>query len=337
MRTKKIYFDALPEIQHEPRYSVEILNNQEVAPDVIIIHLSRPENFTFLPGQYIWLVLPKRSKIPGIIDRRAYSIASSKDEKFLEILIRLTDSEYLKDVKTLKKGNFVEIIGPMGSAFVPPVNGAVLLAGGTGISPFLSILRSKSKGKFILYGFESSDRPLYGKDELLKIAESQGYVVKFFSDQITSTNLQSVSDKTDDCPIFVSGPQSFVNEAFSQLRHLGIENKRIRFEACYPIDNQINDIREIFKKSNLEESITGKHPITSLDNIFFQVAYQTSSHVMFTDKNGNILYANNAATKITGYSLQEIFGQTPRLWGGLMPPQSYNSVLWKSLKKRRSV
>ena len=278
-------------------------------------------------------MLRERSKKHGIVDRRAYSISSSKDDKALELLIRLTGSDYLNDVRKLKEGDVVEIIGPMGSTFVPSDSGAIFVAGGTGISPFLSILRSKSKNKFSLYGFESSERPLYAKDELIKIAKSEGYIVKFFSGPATQEHLCRISTETDDRTIFISGPQLFVNGVFNKLLHLGIKEERMYFEACYPEDSQIDSIKEIFKKSDLEKSIEKKYPTTSLGNIFFQIAYQTSNHVIFTDRNGVILYANNAARDITGYTLHEMFGQTPRLWGGLMPSENYNRVLWNNLKE----
>ena len=132
-------FGNLPDITREPRFRVRVTANKEVAPDVIILSLEKPKEFAFKPGQYLWLVLPKRSKQLGIIDRRAYSICSSLNSATLELLIRITGSEYSSEVKTLLEGDEVAIIGPMGSAFVPPPQGALMIAGGTGVSPFLSI------------------------------------------------------------------------------------------------------------------------------------------------------------------------------------------------------
>ncbi len=50
-------------------------------------------------------------------------------------------------------------------------------------------------------------------------------------------------------------------------------------------------------------------------------------HVVITDPRGNILYANEAVTKNTGYSLNEILGHNPGdLWGGRMPPEFYREM-----------
>jgi PAS domain S-box-containing protein len=61
-----------------------------------------------------------------------------------------------------------------------------------------------------------------------------------------------------------------------------------------------------------------------------------SNHVVITDANGIVVYANQAAQKLTGYSLNEIIGKTPRLWGGQMPKDFY-SDFWKQIKIDKKV
>jgi len=142
----KVPFQHIPEITVEPRFRVRIISCEVPEADSIKLVLEKPKEFIFLPGQYIWLVLPKRSTRRGIIDRHPYSIASSVDEEFLQLFVRLTRSEYLQAVGNLKVGDEVEIIGPMGSAFCIPPQGAVMISGGTGLTPFMSILKSQLSG-----------------------------------------------------------------------------------------------------------------------------------------------------------------------------------------------
>ncbi|OGE73796.1 MAG: hypothetical protein A3I07_02230 [Candidatus Doudnabacteria bacterium RIFCSPLOWO2_02_FULL_42_9] len=55
-------------------------------------------------------------------------------------------------------------------------------------------------------------------------------------------------------------------------------------------------------------------------------------HVIITDPNGHILYANDAVEKNTGFSRSEILGKTPgQLWGGLMPKEFYEKM-WHKIK-----
>lgn len=56
-----------------------------------------------------------------------------------------------------------------------------------------------------------------------------------------------------------------------------------------------------------------------------------SDHVVITDTDGVVLYANKAAVEKTGYSASEIIGKNPgKLWGGLMPKEFYESM-WKTI------
>lgn len=71
--------------------------------------------------------------------------------------------------------------------------------------------------------------------------------------------------------------------------------------------------------------------------IKFKLAVDNASeHIMITDENGVIVYANQAATKLTGYSLKEIIGARPSLWGGLMPREFYEKM-WRTIKEERNV
>lgn len=57
-----------------------------------------------------------------------------------------------------------------------------------------------------------------------------------------------------------------------------------------------------------------------------------SDHVIITDKNANILYANKGAERATGFSVEEMIGKNPAdLWGGNMPKEFYKDM-WHKIK-----
>ena len=60
-----------------------------------------------------------------------------------------------------------------------------------------------------------------------------------------------------------------------------------------------------------------------------------SDHVVVTDKDANILYANNAVEKMTGFPLEETVGKNPAdLWGGNMPQEFYENM-WHTIKTEK--
>ncbi len=62
----------------------------------------------------------------------------------------------------------------------------------------------------------------------------------------------------------------------------------------------------------------------------------TSDHIVITDPKGKIIYANDAAEKITGYKKENMLGKTPGdLWGGLMEAEFYKKM-WDTITKNKS-
>lgn len=67
----------------------------------------------------------------------------------------------------------------------------------------------------------------------------------------------------------------------------------------------------------------------------FKLAVEgASDHIIITDKDGKIMYANKAAEEITGYSRQEMIGNRPSLWGKQMPDDFYRNM-WHTIKEEK--
>ena len=71
---------------------------------------------------------------------------------------------------------------------------------------------------------------------------------------------------------------------------------------------------------------------------FQKVADKTSDQVLITSRGGNIIYANQAAERYTGYSRKELTGRNIasfRFWGGWMGPYYYGE-LWRTVKRKKN-
>lgn len=75
----------------------------------------------------------------------------------------------------------------------------------------------------------------------------------------------------------------------------------------------------------------------TLDMQKYKLALDSASnHIVITDAEGIVLYANNAAQKLTGFDKSEILGKTPALWGGQMGQDFYVNF-WKVIKTDKKV
>ncbi len=69
-------------------------------------------------------------------------------------------------------------------------------------------------------------------------------------------------------------------------------------------------------------------------DLFQRAVDNAFDHMIITDVDGTIIYANKAVEKITGYSLKEIIGAKPSLWGREMSVEFYQD-LWRIIKVQK--
>ena len=144
-------------------YPSRLKSREEVAEGTIAFHLAKPAGFQFKAGQYldITLINPPETDAQGVV--RTFSIASAPYENELLVATRMRNSAFKRVLATLPLSPELKLEGPMGSFTLHknPAKAAVFLAGGIGITPFLSILRQAAQEKLahLLYLFYSNRRP----------------------------------------------------------------------------------------------------------------------------------------------------------------------------------
>jgi len=142
----------------EKDYPTEIMEHRWISNKTFEIKLSRPESFNFRPGQRISLKLMNFE--------RDYSLASSPDEPHLTLCIRYVEGGRLSHVLgDAEKGTRFSFCGPHGYfTFKSSQRPAVLVASGTGIAPFRSMVRSGIAPEFLLHGVETSAELYYAEE-----------------------------------------------------------------------------------------------------------------------------------------------------------------------------
>lgn len=139
------------------------------------------EKLSFLPGQYVNIT------VPGSDETRSYSFATGPDEEKVAFLIKNTPgglmTTWLKD--EAQPGDTLEFTGPMGSFFLrEPLQPVLLLAGGTGLAPVLSILEALAN------------------DELLDVPVRLIYGANTTIDLVRLEQLASYRDRIEDFDFF---------------------------------------------------------------------------------------------------------------------------------------
>jgi ferredoxin-NADP reductase len=192
----------------------------------------------------------------GYQAQRSYSIASAPEDGFVVLTVeRLNDGEvspYLVD--ELRTGDRLELRGPVGGYFVweASLGGPLLLvAGGSGVVPFRSILRhhraiESTVPVRLVYSARSLAEVIY-REELTEITAHGVIDIRFtltreqperwqgYGRRIDQELLDEIAWPPSEHPLaYVCGPTAFVETAADALVALGHEPGRIRIERFGP-------------------------------------------------------------------------------------------------------
>ena len=141
---------------------------EEIAEGVFRLALAPKsgEPIRYCPGQFMILTAPS-----GI--KRAYSISSSPSMELLEFAIKNVEGAFTSQIPSMEKGTKLQVDGPFGPCPHIPSSDNVFIAGGVGITPMLSILRSldgeKVHAPIFLFYSARSEKGLLFFDELKEL------------------------------------------------------------------------------------------------------------------------------------------------------------------------
>lgn len=106
-------------------------------------HFERPGGFAFRAGQHAHVTLTDPPETDDRGPRRTFTIASAPHEHELAITTRMRDTAFKRALESAQPGLNVDIDRPKGEMVLheDAARPAVFLAGGIGITPFLSMAR----------------------------------------------------------------------------------------------------------------------------------------------------------------------------------------------------
>lgn len=126
-------------------YQVKLKGRQAVAENTMAFRFSRPDGFAFEGGQAISLTLLEPPAEEGE-DSRTFSIVSAPFEQELVVAIRMRGSAFKRALMALPDGASIGLDGPFGDlTLADAARPTVFIAGGIGITPFMSMLRQAAR------------------------------------------------------------------------------------------------------------------------------------------------------------------------------------------------
>jgi two-component system, OmpR family, phosphate regulon sensor histidine kinase PhoR len=299
--------------------------------------------FDFTEGQYVSVTLPALMFPDDRGEMREFSLVSSAGEGELVIAFRNTGSGFKKTLLNMPKGSKVSVQGPYGFFVLPKRLGKkyLFIAGGIGITPFISMLKGLSKKKkfpeVTLLTFDKNEKrnpysaflkDLGKNDNFDYFPYFGGLKIKDLKVHVSSRDLY-----------YVAGPPDMVSAIVAKLERLGVDRKKIKLEEFTGYKGIIeSSLPRVKSKSSVLKKARPvrykkimERPMADLEALL--EALGKSSLVSETDVHGNITYANDKFVEISKYSREDLIGQNHRILKSGFHSHSFYKNLWATITR----
>lgn len=217
-------------------YTVSTVNMVDDLAEIVLSPVGGA--MEFLPGQFVFLSI--QDDVIGR-EEHPFTISSSPKDTQLRLSIRQT-GDYTKKLPLLKPGTEVKVYGPygvFGEKSITKKKEDVWIAGGIGVTPYLSLLRYYSvaglnKNVWMFYSSRAGADKIYS-DEISRLAENQKNFriyrnADFGGKRLTAEFIEKTVGSLKDRQIFLCGPEQMVQDLWEQFLDLGVKPRNIIFE-----------------------------------------------------------------------------------------------------------
>src|SRR3989344_1135791 len=210
-----------------------------ITHDVKYFIVEKPKGFEFISGQACELSI---NKIGLKEMRRPFTIASIPDSDFLEFIIKIYDTredgmtKHLREIKESDEFILSDVFGEINYS-----GKGTFIAGGAGITPFISIFRQLRKnnlieGNSLIFSNKTSKdiileedlKALFGDKAIFTLTREKNpsYINERINEDFLRKNIKDFSQK-----FYICGPIRFVGEIQYMLRKLGVDSSNIVVET----------------------------------------------------------------------------------------------------------
>jgi len=235
---------------HAEKLELKVVEVYEVTKESKTIRLVSKNGYLppFQAGQYINIF----TIIDGVRTSRPYSISSSpKQRAFYEITVARIPTGFVSDyfLDNVKVGDEFEANGPAGTFHFNPVfhhKKSVFLAGGSGITPFMSMSREilesgMDREIYLIYGCRREELAIY-HEELSQMAKNHSnfrytLVISDSDAEFTGRKgfidakcIKEIVGDLDNCTFYMCGPQIMTDFCMKALKELKVKDRNIRRE-----------------------------------------------------------------------------------------------------------
>lgn len=237
-----IVYRTIYKIKNKKTEKYTVINIKEETHDTFTLNVEGLKTLDFQAGQFCFLRIEKNN----LYARHPFTIASAPS-KSLSFTIKEA-GRFTKTAKELKAGETIFVDGPFGN-FIPKENKPlVFIAGGVGITPFMSIIRDHiqkdiSQPITLIYGSRTQNDIIFKNelDEIKKdwfkkvymLQDIQGMTIEAEQGFINSDIINKYVTDVNNSLYYICGPEGMKNAVKKTLNDIGVSRKNIFVEDFF--------------------------------------------------------------------------------------------------------
>ncbi|MFC7546175.1 ferric reductase-like transmembrane domain-containing protein [Plantactinospora sp. GCM10030261] len=217
------------------RHRLEVADVVAESPDAVSVYLTgrRLDRVPHLGGQYFrWRFLA-----PGYLSQsHPFTLSAARNGRWLRITVKVVGG-YTAELRDLRPGTRVWAVGPSGTftAAHRRRDRALLIAGGSGITPIRALLEELPPGAAVVYRARTPAEVLLHR-ELDWLAEARGdelwYVIGSREDPgprqvLSARGLRHLVPDLTERDVYLCGPPGLVSSAVTALRRARVPRRQI--------------------------------------------------------------------------------------------------------------
>jgi ferredoxin-NADP reductase len=235
-------------------FDTELVSKEAIAEGTMAFHFAKPAGFRFTAGNAADLTLLEPPQTDGKGNTRTFSIVSAPSDNTVTFATRLRDSAFKRVLKSAPVGTRARLAEPGGDFTLDAgdTRPAVFLAGGIGITPFVSMSRHAANEQLArpIWLFYSNRRPEDAPflDELMALERRNPnyHLVATMTEMEKSARPWDGERGFIDQPMlerhlgnlshavyYIAGPPALVEAMLEMLADAGVKQDAVRTDEFY--------------------------------------------------------------------------------------------------------
>jgi ferredoxin-NADP reductase len=219
------------------KYKAEVVSLVNHFENIYTLELaSKSGRFRYLPGQFLHLALDEYDPSSNWPESRCFSMQSTPNDELLKITFSAKGNFTSRMAQELRVGKIIDVKLPFGELFQQEHNteNVVFVAGGTGVTPYLSFFTdeefSKYKNPKLYLGLRAKHFNIYDFELKKALQINPSLNVKIiYQDEDGILDISKILEENSvDSTFFISGPQAMIKTFKASLLARGVKDYNVK-------------------------------------------------------------------------------------------------------------